>query len=848
MDNVRGDFVMGSNSTGPMPGPIGQQFTGPWLQQQILFSSVIGIISLIMFWLWKRRYPSLFLGRYSKQGTSLPYLTIRKTLVKWIVPVVLVSDQTVLQSVGIDGTVSLLFLKQGFVYFALLSVWSLLIVMPVNFNANGWIDGVKKTEGINFQHNQTEASILHQHKHKLPREPLPYIPFPKTIMGGAIYEYTHLVTTYVYSIVAMYVLWRAYATFIRLRQGHIRQQIESEVTRTVEVREVPEHLASHDALVAYFSELRMEVESVSILKDTRSLDRLLHRRFETLQRLEKTWTSYVGFPPNAQNYDPEKIVNETSAIETPPRPGAPPIIAPEVRVAKRARPTLRCSWSWKGPWGPRVDAIDQLSFQFAELDREAKSMRQESFKNGHTAFVTFTSATHAQIASQVVHYPYPGYVNTEPAVEPRDILWDNEEPGLWDRRVRQLIMTILMAVFLSFTLGLSATLAAIFRIDAIERYLPWLAEFLRKDVRLEAFTTFSLPTLLLVTINALVPIAMQYSTAFQRVRSKSRIDHGVLNKYFLYLIFSVVFVFAFSDARQMLKELTQNPEQMIDNLAQSLLPVARNFSLSYVIFQALATQPFQLLQLPSIMLKLFSRILYGSTPRARAYSDQAPVLSVGTLYPQALLVFTLSILYSIVSPLIVVFGAMYFAVTYVVLKYKLLNMLIVPYDSHGHAWPLAVTRCLWALLLFQVFQLSLFSVRQQVGNSVLILPLIAFTAWFLMNMRRTFAPLTFHLSLYDIYAEYDKDRQINLSASQHEHTEQPGFSSIQDDLDHENMQSRHSDPPSSEVDDHNSPEQPWSYSGMPASAPFKYIQPALADQLPTLWLPTLPTSDQDTLP
>ena len=408
-----------------------------------------------------------------------------------------------------------------------------------------------------------------------------------------------------------------------------------------------------DALRAYFAQLRMDVASVSILQDTRHLDALLLARIEALERLERTWAAYVGDPADATHYDPDKIAHETLAIDAPPMPRAPPVVGADVQT-RRARPTMRAPGTWPWPWAPRVDRIDALSYAFAELDRAVQARRAEPFRRGHTAFVTFACATHAQIASQVVHYPRPGYCLTEPAVEPRDIIWVNEEPGVWDRRVRQLLMTLLMALLLSLTLGLSATLAAIFRMDTIERYAPWLADVLRKNVRLEAFATYSLPTLLLVAINALVPIAMQYSTFFQRIRSRSRIDHGVLNKYFLYLVFSVVFVFAFSDARQMLKELTESPERMIDNLAQSLLPVARNFSLSYVIFQGLAMQPFQLVQLPSILLQLVYRVLYVRTPRTRAHADQPPVLSVGTLYPQALLIFTLSVLYSIVSPLIVV--------------------------------------------------------------------------------------------------------------------------------------------------------------------------------------------------
>ena len=49
-----------------------------------------------------------------------------------------------------------------------------------------------------------------------------------------------------------------------------------------------------------------------------------------------------------------------------------------------------------------------------------------------------------------------------------------------------------------------------------------------------------------------------------------------------------------------------------------------------------------------------------------------PMINYGVVYPQAILVFVITLLYSVIQPLIVIFGAVYFGVGYVVYKYKLL--------------------------------------------------------------------------------------------------------------------------------------------------------------------------------
>ena len=45
-----------------------------------------------------------------------------------------------------------------------------------------------------------------------------------------------------------------------------------------------------------------------------------------------------------------------------------------------------------------------------------------------------------------------------------------------------------------------------------------------------------------------------------------------------------------------------------------------------------------------------------------AEANAPPMLNYGWVYPQALLIFTITLVYSVVSPLILIFGAVYFGV------------------------------------------------------------------------------------------------------------------------------------------------------------------------------------------
>ena len=805
------DVLMDMNESLPeRPGPRGKTFDGPWLQQQVVLSFAIGFVAILVFGIWKRHYPSVYLARHHIQGSALPYDRMRNSMFGWILPVLLYSDHSVAHTIGLDAVTALLFLKMGFTYFTLTSLWAIFVLMPVHYYSNGWVDGVKPGESL----GDTVDILRHLRK---PKEPLPILAPPTIVTRDTLYENTQLVSTFVYSIIAMLILWRTYNVFISFRQGYYSSSRRTEMSRTVQVHKLPEHLSDMEALMSYFCHLRLDVERVTVLKCTQALDKLLEERAKKLFRLERLWYNWIGHDVSVRNFDPKTIEEQTLAMLEPPSPGDAPIVGSHVQTTLRRPRTfvsqLQCM-------GKCVDAIDQASYEFASLDMAVRHLKESDFPHGHTAFVTFRNIWSAQIASQVVYHPTPGCMLTEPAMEPRDLIWEHQETAVWDRRIRQWIMRVMMAIVLTFTLSLDLMLATLVNMNGIKTYLPWLGDLLDENARLRAFVQNSLPTLLLISINALVPIAMVYSSWFQRARAHSHIEHNVLNMYYLYLLFSVVFVFLFTSARDMLKELSESPMHMIDKLAQSL-PVARNFSLSYVIFQGLAIQPFQLVLLPNIFIRQVQRLCTVCTPRRRAAMLQAPTINIGTLYPQALLVFTLSVLYGIVSPLITIFGALYFGVAYVVVKYQLLNVVDKPYDSHGHAWPLAVRRCIWALVLFQAFQLSLFSVRKQVFNSLVIVPLVCYTIWFAGNVGKTFLPHTSFVNLYDVYSaedELQEQRQRyrnrtcdNIPIAQEEQwpteyrQELPELRSVSHDA---------------------------------------YEQPALAGPLPTLWLPHSRPNDQ----
>jgi hypothetical protein len=73
-----------------------------------------------------------------------------------------------------------------------------------------------------------------------------------------------------------------------------------------------------------------------------------------------------------------------------------------------------------------------------------------------------------------------------------------------------------------------------------------------------------------------------------------------------------------------------------------------------------------------LLLSLEKPDMYAACIADFAELNAPPMVNYGAVYPQAILVFVITILYSVIQPLILFFGAAFFGISYVVYKYKVL--------------------------------------------------------------------------------------------------------------------------------------------------------------------------------
>lgn len=191
-----------------------------------------------------------------------------------------------------------------------------------------------------------------------------------------------------------------------------------------------------------------------------------------------------------------------------------------------------------------------------------------------------------------------------------------------------------------------------------------------------------------------------------------------------------------------------DPSSIASRLAVALRKLSKHY-MDLIIYQGLALYPLQLVQAGRLLLNWVYR-MFAKTPRDYAEINAPPTINFGILYPLPIVIFCICITYSVISPIILVFGLIYFAFGYIVLKYQFLYVYFKPYESIGQAWPITFRMMIVGLLTFQLFMAGLFSLQKAFYLSAGTTFLIILTLWWAWYMLILFDPSAKYIPLHAI--------------------------------------------------------------------------------------------------
>ncbi|KAG7205790.1 hypothetical protein KM043_007735 [Ampulex compressa] len=311
----------------------------------------------------------------------------------------------------------------------------------------------------------------------------------------------------------------------------------------------------------------------------------------------------------------------------------------------------------------QIDAQDFYTTEELKLTALVEEERKVALNRPlGVAFVTLgTPGAAKAMRKQLRSAPTVKWV-VDYAPMPSDIFWEN----LSIPKPCWYLNAILINLALGLVLFFLTTPAVI--VTAANK-LPIAGEIKTLSPVLSSF----LPTVLLVSVAALMPVLVARSESLVRHWTRSSLNRAVMRKTLLLLLLMVLILPSLGlTSAQALLDWTVNVGNNTGRWECVFLPDQGALFVNYVITAALLGSGLELVRFPELALYTF-RLCIARSRAERIHVRKAVLweFPLGAHYAWLLLVFTMTTVYSVACPLITPFGLLYLVVKHLVDRHNL---------------------------------------------------------------------------------------------------------------------------------------------------------------------------------
>lgn len=400
-----------------------------------------------------------------------------------------------------------------------------------------------------------------------------------------------------------------------MRRASGRNAFKTAASRSVMIKDIPksERCKSREDLQAYFQELFPEVEIIDF------------QLAYNISRLTEVWKEY------------ERVLDARLYCEHN-----------KSRRPVRAWPNVcQCQ---------TVDGLEYYKDMEQRLQGEVARLKAVALNEPvGIAFLTVETTDVAKSIISRFKASSEKEWNLGYAPAPSDIFWENLSISAHKWYIKWTIVNAILFFFLFFLttpvliVNLFDRLAMMKKTtDTINTISPLISEFL--------------PTLLLWTLAALLPVIVTFSDKWLSHWTRSKQNYSIMTKTFGYLLFMLLILpsMGLTSAQALLEWTLQYNDNDTYHWHCIFLPDKGAFFVNYVITAAFIGTALELLRFPELIVYIYQLCMAKS--RAETSHIRKSILiefPFGIHYAWTVMVFTMSTVYSIICPLIMPFAMFY---------------------------------------------------------------------------------------------------------------------------------------------------------------------------------------------
>ncbi|AOW03694.1 hypothetical protein B0I72DRAFT_15369 [Yarrowia lipolytica] len=648
--------------------------------QTFLSSLVVAIvifgIQLAIFILIRPRIKKLYEPRTYLVPPELRVVSPGSGLIDWLTATVRYDIEDVVDRGGLDSYFFLRFMRMLLWIFGVACCIIIPILVPINATGNT-ADMLSEPTGMD---NLSWSNIG------------PY----KSSRYSA-----HLVMAIATVIVLLALFTYELNVYIEKRHRYLTKpshQIRATAT-TILIKYVPAHLRSEKAIKNLFRNLG-DVKNVWFTRDYSKLTSLLSLQKKRYRQLECLVTKRIIKSEKTFKKDPENDSEDTTRYLPKPESIRSPlatVFGIDIKI-----PFL----------GTKHDSIEWHCEEIERLTKEIAALKSETsqFETMPTCMIQFNTQLDAHVACQSLSYHNPNFMDTRLIeTDHRDVIWANMRGSFYEEKVRFAIATALnLALIIGWAIPVSVV-GLISQISYLTQLLPFLSFLNDLPEAIKGAISGILPPLLLALLMMLVPPILTLLAYLKGISTGIRVQLDVQKYYYAFQYIQLFLVITVSSG------LTTTVQQIVDTptstptILANNLPKAANFFMSYLILQGMITSMNNMLRVDELIFHLLARIMPATTAH-RKFSRLSSISEViwGNTFPTYTNLATIGIIYSIISPIILIFCLISFSLTYMAFKYRIIYCNVNRVNSYGLFFPTAIFQLFTGIYTLQLCLIGLF--------------------------------------------------------------------------------------------------------------------------------------------
>ncbi|RWW34573.1 hypothetical protein GW17_00000659, partial [Ensete ventricosum] len=453
------------------------------------------------------------------------------------------------------------------------------------------------------------------------------------------------------------------------------------------------------------------------------------------------------------------------------------------------RPSIKTGF-W-GLYGRKVDAIDFYASKIDNLSKEEATELENTIKNPKyiipAAFVSFRTRWGAAVCAQTQQTRNPTLWLTEWAPEPRDIYWKNLSISFISIAIRKLVVAVVF-FFLTFFFMIPITFVqSLANIEGIEKVVPFLKPLIEVRV-IKSFIQGFLPGIVLKIFLLLLPMILMLMSKFEGFVSLSALQRRSASKYYIFLLVNVFLgsIIAGTAFEQLNSFIHQSANEIPKTIGVSI-PMKATFFISYIMVDGWAGIAGEILRLKPLIFYHFKNLFLVKTEKDREKAMHPESINFATSEPQIQLYFLLGLVYAAVTPFLLPFILVFFALAYLVFRHQIINVYYQKYETAAAFWPDVHSHIITALIISQLLLLGLLSTRHAATSTPLLIPLLVLTIWFHRFCKNRYEPAFVKYPLQEATMkdrlERDREPNLDLKAYLRDAYVHPAFKKGEDDDD-----------------------------------------------------------------